>query len=120
MRRVAHLLILVSVIAVVRACGGLAIAEDRIAANTRWIADKTGVTALRERWRDSMAPRITSTRRNAWLRVQQATSSALERLESGATRVRDTVDSGVGSVRPASSSPASGNAASESSDSQAP
>lgn len=95
MRRVVHLVLLLSIIVTVRACGGLTVLEDRARANMRWIAEKTGVVAVRERWRDNVAPRITGVRRNAWQRVEQATFTALERLASGTTSVGDKIDSGA-------------------------
>ena len=98
MRRVVHLLLLISVIAGVRACGGLAIAEDRLSAQAQWIGDKTGVTALRRKWREDVAPRISRAGQNTWLRMQQAMATALERLASGAVSVGGTVGSGVGSA----------------------
>ena len=94
-RRLVHVLILLSVIAGVRACGGLTVAEDRMTANSRWIAERTGVIALRDKWRDGAAPRITGAKQNAWRRVQQATATALERLGSRTTTISETIDSGA-------------------------
>jgi len=85
----------------VRACGGLTVAEDRVAANAQWMADKTGVTAMRNRWREDLAPRISSASRNAWQRVEQASATALERLASRTTTVLGTIDSGAGTVKDA-------------------
>ena len=98
MRRLVHLVLLISVIAGVRACGGLAIAEDRMSAQAQWIGDKTGVTTLRRKWREDVAPRFSRAGQNAWLRMNQAMSTALERLASGAVSVGGTVGSGVGSA----------------------
>jgi len=98
MRRVVHLLLLISVIAGVRACGGLVTAEDRVSAHAQWIGDKTGVSTLRRKWREDVAPRISGAGQRAWLRVEQATSTALERLASGAVNVGGTVGSGVRSA----------------------
>ena len=48
LRRVAHVGLLVLTVMVVRACGGATQAEDRLNFATRWMAEKTGLTAAKE------------------------------------------------------------------------
>jgi hypothetical protein len=106
MRRLAHLVLLISIIAAVRACGGLVVAEDRFSVHAQWIGDKTGVTALRQKWREDVAPRISGTGQRAWLRMEQAMSSALERLASRANNVGGAIGSEVGRATRGAGQPA--------------
>ena len=96
MRRLVHLVLLISLIAVVRACGGLVVAEDRISAHTQWIGEKTGVTTLRRKWQEDISPPINAAGRRAWVSMEQATLRALERLASGLGNVGSAAGAGMG------------------------
>jgi hypothetical protein len=96
MRRLVHLLAIVAVIVSVRACGGLTAVEDRMSASSRWAAERTGMTTVRDRWRDNVSPAIAGRTRAASLRLQQTTTAVLERLASGTGSVRDSIGSAAG------------------------
>ena len=98
MRRLAHLVIVISVILVVRSCGGMAVAEDRMSATSQWVAEKTGMTAVRDKWRKDVAPIIAGTSRAASQGVQDAVRGVLVGIESGATGVRDRMSAAGSSV----------------------
>ena len=96
MRRLVHLLVIVAVIVSVRACGGLTAVEDRAAATSRRAAERTGMTILRDRWRDDIWPAIAGRTRAASLRGQQAATAVLERLASGTGSTRESIESAAG------------------------
>ena len=49
-RRLIHVVILIGLVVGVRECGGAASVEDQLRVSTRWIAERTGLGAVRERW----------------------------------------------------------------------
>jgi hypothetical protein len=57
-RRLLHLALLVLVIVGVRACGGATQAEDRVNVASRWVAEKTGLSQVRDTWNARFRPRI--------------------------------------------------------------
>jgi hypothetical protein len=91
-----HLLAIVAVIVSVRACGGLTAVEDRMSASSRWAAERTGMTTVRDRWRDNVSPAIAGRTRAASLRLQQTTTAVLESLASRTGSVRDSIGSAAG------------------------
>jgi hypothetical protein len=98
MRRFAHLIIVISLILVVRSCGGMAIAEDRMSATSQWVAQKTGMTAVRDKWRKDIAPAIAGTSRKASQGLQDAVRGGMQSIDSGAIGTRDRINAAGASV----------------------
>ena len=59
MRRLIHLVLLILIVVTVRAFGGVPATEDRLAATSRWIGDKTGLSAFREEWDKTVGRSLT-------------------------------------------------------------
>jgi hypothetical protein len=57
-RRLIHVVLLVLMIAAVRACGGATQAEDRLDVVTRWVAEKTGLGSVMATWDTTLRPPI--------------------------------------------------------------
>ena len=79
MRRLAHLALLLLLVAGVRACGGLTVVGDRLSSTSREVGERTGVKALHDKVKRDVAPQITGAVRRAGKKGQQAASDALER-----------------------------------------
>jgi hypothetical protein len=78
MRRLIHLVLLIFIVVTVRAFGGAPAAEDRLAATSRWIGDKTGLGAVREEWDKTVGRSLTA----ASSRTTQAVTFALDRTDA--------------------------------------
>jgi hypothetical protein len=78
MRRLIHLVLLILIVVTVRAFGGVPGAEDRLAATSRWIGDKTGLSAFREEWDKTVGRSLTATSN----RTTQAVTFALDRADA--------------------------------------
>lgn len=78
MRRLIHLVLLILIVVTVRAFGGAPAAEDRLAATSRWIGDKTGLSAFREEWDKTVGPSLTG----ASNRMTHAVTFALDGTEA--------------------------------------
>jgi hypothetical protein len=78
MRRLIHLVLLVVIVVTVRAFGGASAAEDRIGSTSRWIGDKTGLSAFREEWDKTVGRSLTA----ASNRMTQAVTFALDGTET--------------------------------------
>lgn len=57
-RRVIHVVLVVLMIAGVRACGGATQAEDRLGVASRWMAQKTGLEGAKDAWDTTVRPPI--------------------------------------------------------------
>ena len=78
MRRLIHLVLLIFIVVTVRAFGGVPAAEDRLAATSRWIGDKTGLSSVREEWDKTVGRGLTATSN----RMTQAVAFALDGTET--------------------------------------
>jgi len=78
MRRLIHLVLLIFIVVTVRAFGGAPAAEDRLAATSRWVGDKTGLSVVREEWDKTMGRSLTA----ASSRTNQAVTFALDRADA--------------------------------------
>jgi hypothetical protein len=82
LRRLVHLVIFVGVIVGVRSCGGGASAEDQLSTGTQWIANRTGLAAVKDDWDRSIRPRIASVTDTASNGVYGAVSGLLDSAEN--------------------------------------
>lgn len=107
LRRLIHVFIVIGVIVGVRACGGAASAEDQLGAGTQWFAEKTGLSAAKERWDKSIRPPIAAMTSSASEALYQGLARSLESAsaatDQSAAWITDTasksVDAVAGSVR---------------------
>ena len=99
LRRAIHVVILIAVIAGIRAYGGAASAEDRLGAATQWFAEKTGMAAVKERWDRSIRPPIAAITNRASESLYQSLARSLESAsaatDSGASWISDTASKAI-------------------------
>ena len=106
-RRLIHVVVLISVIIGVRACGGTTSAEEKLGAGTQWFAEKTGLAAAKARWDKSIRPPIAAITGSASQALYGSLSRSLEQASSAtdqtAALIRDgsgkAVDAVVNSIR---------------------
>ena len=82
MRRLVHLVLLIALVAAIRACGGLTVVGDRLTSTTRALGERTGVKTAQQKWKTGVEPQITGAARNAAKKGHQAVSDALDRAAS--------------------------------------
>ena len=82
MRRLVHLALLLVIVMVIRACGGVTQAEDRLNAATRWTAEKTGLTGAKDALDTKVRPPMAA-----------ATKSLTEAIYGGVSRTMDSAES---------------------------
>jgi hypothetical protein len=101
-RRLVHLAILIGVIVGVRACGGTTSAEDRLGAGTQWFAERTGLTAVKEKWDKSIRPPIAAMTNAAsdslYRGVARTIDNAETATEQGAAWIANTASNAVDAV----------------------
>ena len=95
MRRIVHVALLVILIAGVRACGGAAVAEDRLGVTSRWVADRTGLSAAKDGWDSTVRPRVAAATRSSSDAVYGAISLALDSLEATAEGITTSITAAV-------------------------
>jgi hypothetical protein len=102
LRRLVHLVLLFGVIAGVRTCGGTASAEDELGAGTQWFAERTGLTAAKERWDKSIRPPIAAMTNAASDSFYRSMSRTLENGSMASDRaagwIADTTNKAVDAV----------------------
>lgn len=79
MRRLIHLVILVAIIVGLRAWGPDA-AQDRLSAGLRWTAERTGLVAAGDLWREQVRPWLGSSVRSAGETARQGLATGLDRV----------------------------------------
>jgi hypothetical protein len=86
-RRFVHFGLLVLVVVIVRACGGANEAEDRMSFGTRWLAEKTGLTGVKETLDTKVRPPIAAATRSMTYAIYGTASRALDATEMTAESV---------------------------------
>lgn len=86
MRRLIHLALLLAIILGIRACGGMAVTEDRLGATTRSMAEKVGLANMK----DAFDATVRSP-------VAAATRSMSDAIYTTTARTMDGVDVAAGS-----------------------
>jgi hypothetical protein len=71
----------------IRACGGMAVTEDRLNAGTRWVAEKVGMSSTKEAFDAAVRPPMAS-----------ATQSISESIYATTSRTMDSVEVAAGGV----------------------
>jgi hypothetical protein len=94
-RRLVHVALLVLLIAGVRACGGPAVAEDRLGVASRWVADQTGLSTAKDGWDSTVRPQVAAATRSSSDAVYGAMSSAMDRLETTADGIATSIAAAV-------------------------
>jgi hypothetical protein len=101
-RRLIHVVVLISLIVGVRACGGAASAEDRLGAGTQWFTEKTGLAAVKARWDKSIRPPLAAMTGSASTALYGAVARSLDQASSitdqTAAWTRDTAGKAVDAV----------------------
>ena len=84
MRRLMHVALLLTIVLGIRACGGMAVTEDRLGAATRWTAEKVGLGNKKEAFDATVRPPMAA-----------ATRSISDAIYAAASRTMDNVDTAV-------------------------
>ena len=86
MRRLIHLALLLAIMLGIRACGGMAVTEDRLGATTRWMAEKVGLANTKDAFDATVRPPMAA-----------ATRSMSDAIYTTTARTMDGVDVAAGS-----------------------
>lgn len=86
MRRLAHVLIVLAIVAGVRACGSDEV-ETRLASGTRWMAHEMGLTYAAAVWNERVRPAIVNVTTRTTRQGLAAVSRGLERAGAGVAAV---------------------------------
>jgi hypothetical protein len=81
MRRLLHLALLLAIMLGIRACGGMAVTEDRLNASTRWIAEKVGLSSTKEAFDARVRPPMASATQSMSESIYTTTSRAMDSVE---------------------------------------
>lgn len=84
MRRLVHLALLLLIITVVRACGGVYLAEDRLNAATRWTAERTGLAGAKDTLDTKVRPAMAAATHSLADAIYGSTSRTLDSAEVAA------------------------------------
>jgi hypothetical protein len=84
LRRLVHFALLLLIIIVVRACGGLAVVEDRLNAATRWTAEKTGLSGAKDTLDRKVRPSMAGATRSLTDAIYGGTSRTMDSAELAA------------------------------------
>jgi hypothetical protein len=80
-RRLVHVVILLSVIVGIRACGGVASVEDQFGAGTQWVSEHIGLATAKEWWDKSIRPPVGGMTRAGSDSLYSGVSRILDRAE---------------------------------------
>ena len=81
MRRIAHFALLIVLIVGIRACGGAAMAEDRLSFATRWAADKAGLSGAKDKLDTTVKPRMAAATQSTTYSIYAMTSRLMDSAE---------------------------------------
>ena len=84
MRRLLHLVLLVAIMLGIRACGGMAVTEDRLSAATRWAAEKVGLANTKDAFDATVRPPMASATRSMSDALYATTSRTMDSVEAAA------------------------------------
>ena len=84
MRRLVHIGLLLLIVMVVRACGGVNQAEDRLSAATRWAAERTGLSGVKETLDTKVRPPIAAATRSLADAIYGGTARTMDQTEMAA------------------------------------
>jgi hypothetical protein len=84
LRRLVHLALLLLIITVVRACGGVYLAEDRLNAATRWTAERTGLASAKDTLDTKVRPAMAAATRSLTDAIYGSTSRTMDSAEVAA------------------------------------
>jgi hypothetical protein len=68
----------------IRACGGMAVTEDRLGAATRWTAEKVGLGSTKDAFDATVRPPMTAATRSLSDAIYATTSRTLDNVEVAA------------------------------------
>ena len=100
MRRIVHVLLILVAVAAVRSCGGAAAVEDRMSAGTRWAAERTGLSSIRDNWRENVIPVFEGITKATFAKTGRTVTVLLDAAENA----RNTATAGITGVFQRSSS----------------
>jgi len=84
LRRLVHLALLLAVMLGVRACGGMAVTEDRLNAGTRWMAEKVGLGETKAAFDATVRPPMASATQSMSDSIYATTSRTMDSVEAAA------------------------------------
>ena len=84
MRRLLHIALLLTIMLGIRACGGMAVTEDRLGVATRWVAEKVGLGKTKDAFDTAVRPPMTAATRSLSDAIYSTTARALDGVELAA------------------------------------
>ena len=84
MRRLLHVVLLLVIMLGIRACGGMAVTEDRLGAATRWAADKVGLGRTKDAFDATVRPPMAAATRSMSDSIYATTSRTMDSVEAAA------------------------------------
>ena len=84
MRRLVHLALLLTIMLGIRACGGMAVTEDRLGAATRWMAEKVGLAGTKDAFDAAVRPPMAAATRSLSDAIYATTARTLDSVELAA------------------------------------
>lgn len=84
MRRLLHIVLLLAIMLGIRACGGMAITEDRLSAATRWAAEKVGMANKKDAFDAAVRPPLAAATRSMSDSLYSTTARTMDSMEAAA------------------------------------
>jgi hypothetical protein len=84
LRRLLHLALLLTIMLGIRACGGMAVTEDRLGAATRWTAEKVGLANTKDAFDATVRPPMAAATRSLSDGIYAATARTMDNVELAA------------------------------------
>ena len=84
MRRLLHGVLLLVIMLGIRACGGMAVTEDRLGAATRWMAEKVGLGNTKDAFDATVRPPMAAATRSLSDSIYATTARTMDSVEAAA------------------------------------
>jgi hypothetical protein len=84
LRRLLHLVLLLAIMLGIRACGGMAVTEDRLGATTRWMAEKVGLANTKDAFDARVRPPMAAATRSMSDAIYATTARTMDGVELAA------------------------------------
>jgi hypothetical protein len=84
LRRLLHLVLLLAIMLGIRACGGMALTEDRLGNATRWMAEKVGLANTKDAFDATVRPPMAAATRSMSDSIYSTTARTMDGVEGAA------------------------------------